>query len=45
MDLSTVSRRLLEGDNYMYVEEVLDDLQLIWDNCKNYNEGGSVHPY
>ena len=24
------------------MEEVLDDMQLIWDNCKLYNQKGSV---
>ena len=42
MDLSTVSGKLQEAGEYYLVEEVLDDLQLIWDNCKLYNEAGSV---
>lgn len=41
MDLSTVSRKLRE-DKYNFVEEVLDDIQLVWDNCKAYNQSGSV---
>jgi hypothetical protein len=41
MDLSTVSRKLRE-DKYSFVEEALDDIQLIWDNCKAYNQSGSV---
>ena len=41
MDLSTVSRKLRE-EKYNFVEEVLDDIQLIWDNCKAYNQSGSV---
>ena len=36
MDLSTV-REKLNNDEYSSVEECLDDLQLIWDNCKLYN--------
>lgn len=36
MDLSTVARKFKE-DRYLYIEDVLDDLQLIWDNCKKYN--------
>jgi hypothetical protein len=40
MDLSTVLRRLKE-ERTTRVEEVLDDLQLIWDNCKTYNPDNS----
>ena len=36
MDLGTLSRNLQE-DLYKNVRECLDDLQLIWDNCKLYN--------
>lgn len=36
MDLSTV-RDNLKNEDYASVEECLDDLQLIWDNCKLYN--------
>jgi hypothetical protein len=36
MDLSTVMKKLKE-ERYSRVEEGLDDLQLIWDNCKAYN--------
>ena len=41
MDLSTVNKYLNE-EKYQSIEEVLDDLQLIWDNCKIYNKKGSV---
>lgn len=41
MDLSAVNRKLRE-EKYRTVEEVLDDLQLIWDNCKLYNQQGCV---
>ena len=41
MDLSTVNRKLRE-EKYRIVEEVLDDIQLIWDNCKVYNQQGCV---
>jgi hypothetical protein len=41
MDLGTVSGKL-KSEQYTWVEEVLDDLQLIWDNCKSYNQAGSV---
>ena len=39
MDLSTVYNKL-EEQQYKTVEEVLDDIQLIWDNCKTYNQKG-----
>ena len=41
MDLGTVSNKLREN-RYENVEEVFDDLQLIWDNCKMYNPATSV---
>jgi hypothetical protein len=41
MDLGTVTSKL-QSDSYRWVEEMLDDLQLIWDNCKTYNHSGSV---
>lgn len=40
MDLSTVLRKLKE-ERYQRLEEVLDDLQMIWDNCKTYNPNNS----
>ncbi len=40
MDLGTVRKKLLSS-KYQTVEEVLDDIQLIWDNCKLYNQAGS----
>jgi hypothetical protein len=40
MDLGTVRKKLLNG-KYKLAEEILDDLQLIWDNCKLYNAPGS----
>ena len=43
MDLSTVNKKFKE-DRYDYIEEVLDDMQLIWDNCKKYNpEASWIH--
>ena len=36
MDLSTVKTNL-KNNVYHSVEECLDDVQLIWDNCKLYN--------
>jgi hypothetical protein len=44
MDLGTVDSKLKQGE-YLYVEEMLDDIQLIWDNCKLYNLPGSVKKY
>lgn len=41
MDLNTV-RRNLNKNLYEYLEEVLDEVQLVWNNCKLYNEQGSV---
>lgn len=44
MDLGTVSNKL-KDNRYDHVEEVFDDLQLIWDNCKTYNSPDTVHSY
>lgn len=41
MDLNTISRKLRD-EKYRTVENVLDDIQLIFDNCKVYNAPGSV---
>lgn len=41
MDLGTVDRKCQDGE-YLYAEEVLEDIQLIWDNCKTYNPPTSV---
>jgi hypothetical protein len=41
MDLGTVMKKLLE-EGYEYVEEFLDETELIWDNCKTYNIKGTV---
>ncbi len=41
MDLGTVQSKLNNAD-YLYVEDVIDQIQLIWDNCKTYNLPGSV---
>ena len=40
MDLSTLSKKFKE-EKYTKVEEILDDIQLIWDNCKTYNPDNS----
>ena len=44
MDLGTVSNKL-KDNRYDHVEEVFDDLQLIWDNCKTYNSPDTVNLY
>jgi hypothetical protein len=41
MDLSLVKKNL-EKKVYVFVEDVLSDLLLIWQNCKKYNINGSV---
>lgn len=43
MDLSTVKRKL-KHSKYSYISEVLTDMSLIWDNCRVYNQIGSVSP-
>jgi hypothetical protein len=40
MDLSTVLNKL-KTSKYKFIIEVLDEIQLIWDNCKTYNAEGS----
>jgi hypothetical protein len=40
MDLTTIKKNL-KASKYSNVQEVLDDIQLIWDNCKKYNIEGS----
>lgn len=43
MDLGTV-RKNLKAESYRSLEDALDDLQLVWDNCKLYNiEGSFIH--
>jgi hypothetical protein len=41
MDLGTILSKLNE-ERYENIEEFLDDFELIWDNCKNYNVKGTV---
>lgn len=41
MDLSTVRSKLL-GSCYTIVEDCLNDIELIWENCKLYNAKESV---
>lgn len=44
MDLNTV-RRTLNKNLYKNIEDFLDEIQLIWNNCKLYNEKDSVSIY
>lgn len=41
MDLSTIKNKL-KRQKYTSSEEVFDDIQLIWTNCKSYNMAESV---
>ncbi|KAL4441774.1 hypothetical protein ABPG74_008771 [Tetrahymena malaccensis] len=40
MDLTTVKNKI-NTQSYDTIEDFLDDIQLIWDNCKLYNAQGS----
>jgi hypothetical protein len=40
MDLGTIRKKLVNS-KYQLVEEAIDDIQLVWDNCKIYNQAGS----
>ena len=44
MDLGTLKKNL-KNNKYKTVEEALNDIQLIWGNCKAYNAEGSVNYY
>lgn len=41
MDFSTIKKKLKQ-DRYNNIQEALGDIVLIWDNCKTYNQAGSV---
>lgn len=41
MDLGTIEKNL-KNERYENVEQILDHIQLVWDNCKLYNLAGSV---
>jgi hypothetical protein len=41
MDFATIKTALLKGGKYVTFDDVLADVQLIWDNCKTYNMAGS----
>ena len=40
MDLGTLKKNLLNGD-YKIFQEFIDDANLIWENCRLYNQAGS----
>ena len=40
MDLGTCKNKLLNGE-YKIFQELMDDLKLIWENCRLYNQVGS----
>ena len=41
MDLGTCKNKLLDGE-YKIFQEFMDDLSLIWENCRLYNQAGSA---
>ena len=41
MDLGTVKKKL-KGNKYKNMNDVLEDIQQTWNNCKLYNQEGSV---
>jgi hypothetical protein len=38
MDLTTLKSKI---SSYATIEEVITDLRVIWDNCRNFNAEGS----
>jgi hypothetical protein len=40
MDLGTVKKRI-ESDDYATIEDIANDIRLIWSNCMVYNRDGS----
>ena len=40
MDISTLQDKLKQG-KYEFLQEMYDDLSLIWKNCKEFNVEGS----
>ena len=40
MDLGTIRDRLEKGEVYRMVEDVFDDVALVWSNCRVYNDDG-----
>ena len=44
MDLSTVMKKL-KNYEYRFVEDCIDDIDLIWENCLKYNRPTDVIMY
>ena len=42
MDLGTVKKKLRNGQ-YESIQDVADDLYLIWHNCQTFNDSKTVH--
>lgn len=42
MDMSTVKKKL-KNNKYTSSQDFVADLNLVWDNCKIYNQNGSVY--
>lgn len=40
MDLGTIRDRLEKGEVYKKVKQVLEDVALVWSNCRLYNDDG-----
>jgi len=41
MDLGTVKKKI-KAHNYLNAQEFIAEVQLVWDNCKKYNEQSTV---
>ncbi|CAG9323933.1 unnamed protein product [Blepharisma stoltei] len=40
MDLSTVKKKI-KSEKYSSLQEIISDINLVWENCKTYNQMGS----
>ena len=40
MDLGTICKNLERGAKYRNSRDVYEDVQLVWDNCRSYNQKG-----
>lgn len=43
MDIGTIKKRL-KAHHYTNIHDFISDIQLVWDNCKKYNEASTVNP-
>lgn len=41
MDMNTISTKIRQS-KYENLEQILEDIKLIWDNCRTFNQKGSV---